>query len=287
MKLNVQFEADSDSELFEDLERYLRYHPRLTRFLLNPAGLTFAVGWVLYLGMIIGWFGIYLVDPEVARKSLVVVLTEFTAGREVAIPTGIIQLGIPVLLVAGISFTQDLISTTWIYPAFYLYRKRNVGRENFAGYFFKRMEQKAEEHRAFIERYGAVGLYFFMLIPFAVNGPLIGAIIGKLAGIRTRYILPTVILATATATAAWTIAWYYAADQVSAFVEQYGGGWIAAAMIGAFLLVLSGTFIGFVKDMLQFRREKRARADQAAADAAAAPREDPPADPPPKTSEPV
>jgi len=189
--------------------------------------------------------------------------------------------------VAGISFTQDLISTTWIYPAFYLYRKRNVGRENFAGYFFKRMEQKAEEHRAFIERYGAVGLYFFMLIPFAVNGPLIGAIIGKLAGIRTRYILPTVILATATATAAWTIAWYYAADQVSAFVEQYGGGWIAAAMIGAFLLVLSGTFIGFVKDMLQFRREKRARADQAAADAAAAPREDPPADPPPKTSEPV
>lgn len=266
MKLTVQLEEEGDTELFEDLERYLRYHPRVTRFLFNPAGFIFIMGWILYVGMVIGWIGIWLVDKAAAEKCVAVVIAELTGGREAAIPLGIITFGLPPLLVAGISFTQDLISTAWIYPAFYLFRERNVGRDNFAGYFFAKMEHKAEEHKEFIERYGAVGLFLFMLIPFAINGPLIGAIIGKLAGIRTRYILPTVILATFTATALWTGLWYFASGPTQRFIDRFGAGWIALGMATIFAFVILATVIGFMRDVRRYKQLRRDRDAAAALD---------------------
>lgn len=252
MKLEVQLEHEGDSKMFEDLERYLKYHPNLTRFLFNPAGFTFLIGWFLFFGMSLGLIAIFVINATVAGKILEVALLEITAGREVAIPAGI-GLGVPVLVVWGISFTQDLITTAWIYPAFYLFRSRNVGKENFAGYFFQKMEKNAEKNKEFVEKYGAVGLFFFMLIPFAVNGPLIGAVIGKLAGIRTRYILPTVIMATFTATTAWTLAWYFADDAVQRFVDRFGGHWIALGMVAILLVVVGATILGFLRDIRHFR----------------------------------
>lgn len=259
MKVNVELEREGDSEMFEDLERYLKYHPAITRFLFNPAGFTFLMGWFLFFGMVLGWFGIYIVAPEKALDALAVLGLEAFQGREVAIPVGILQYHLPPLLIFGISFSWDLLSTAWIYPIFYLYRRRNARNDNFAGYFFQKMEQKAQRNRAFIERYGAVGLYLFMLIPFAVNGPLIGAIIGKLAGIRTRYILPTVVLATFTASAAWTAAYYYAATKAQDFLARIDERWVTWGMMGILGVVLLFTGLGFIKDVRRFRRIRARR----------------------------
>ena len=101
------------------------------------------------------------------------------------------------IIVWGIVVTQDLITTKWVYPLFYLFRRKQTGKQNFFGYFFAKMERNAKKHQPFIEKYGGWGIFLFMLIPFAVNGPLIGAIIGKLAGVRTRNILPAVVGSTA------------------------------------------------------------------------------------------
>lgn len=253
MKFSVELEREDDSEMFEDLERYLKYHPTLTRFLFNPAGFTFLAGWLLFLGASVGLLGIAIVDPAMGARVVTVIATEVTAGREVAIPVGL-DLGVPVLIVFGIAATQDLVTTSWIYPVFYLFRKRTIGTKGFFGYFFAKMERAAARNKAFVERWGAVGLFFFMLIPFAVNGPLIGAILGKLAGIRTRYILPTVVLATVTGAGIWTVLYRLAQPQVEAFSAKYGGIWVKLAVLAIFLYILLRVAWAFWRDVHTYRR---------------------------------
>jgi uncharacterized membrane protein len=251
--VQIQLERDGDSELFEDLERYLQRHPTITRFLFNPAGFTFAFGAILALGILIGWLGVLAIDASVASSILAMTVAEMTVGREVAIPFGLINLGLPALIVFGVAFTVDLITTTWFYPLFYTFRRRQRNRRSFWGFFFRKIEQDAEARREFVQKYGVIGLFFFMLIPFAINGPLIGAIIGKLVGIRTRYILPTVILATATATGAWTLGWMYFRPEVEWFIDTFGGHWIALGIGIIFAFVLGRAALGFLGDIRRYR----------------------------------
>lgn len=262
MKFSVELEDEGDSELFEDLQRYLKYHPKVTRFLFNPAGLTFLVGWLLFIGNMFGLLTVLIIDPKIGAHIFAVMTTEVVAGREVAIPLGL-ELGVPALITWSIAATQDLITTSWVYPLFYLFRKQNLGKENFAGYFFAKMEKSAEKNKEFVERWGALGLFGFMLIPFAVNGPLIGAVLGKLAGIRTRYILPTVVLATITGTSLWTILYLLARPQVEAFTAAYGGDWIKWAMAGLAFLILLRVLWGFWRDAARYRRLRARREERA------------------------
>lgn len=253
MKFEVQLEEEGDSEMFEDLARYVKYHPRLARFLFNPAGLTFLIGWFLFFGMAIGWIAIALLDPESGRKIALTVATEFFPGKEAAVFLGIVFLDLNPIIVWGISWIIDIITTTWAYPIFYLFRKRQAGRQTFFGYFFAKMERGAKRHQAKVEKYGGWGIFLFMLIPFAVNGSLIGAIVGKLAGVRTRYILPAVVGSTMVSSGYWVILWYFFEDQTKVFVATYGGPWIAIAIVTVFVLFLLKNVIEFVRDIRHFR----------------------------------
>lgn len=253
MKFEVQLEEEGDSEMFEDLARYVKYHPRLARFLFNPAGLTFLIGWFLFFGMAIGWIAITLLDPESGQKIALTVATEFFPGKEAAVFLGIVVLQLNPVIVWGISWIIDIITTTWAYPVFYLFRKRQTGRQTFFGYFFAKMERGAKRHQKTIEKYGGWGIFLFMLIPFAVNGSLIGAILGKLAGVRTRYILPAVIGSTMVSSAYWVLLWYFFRDETAEFVAEYGGPWIAAVIVTVFVLFLLKNVIDFWRDLRHFR----------------------------------
>ncbi|MBI2076907.1 MAG: small multi-drug export protein [Euryarchaeota archaeon] len=229
MKFEVSLEREGDSEMFEDLARYLKFHPNLARFLFNPAGVTFLFGWLLFTGMTTGWLGIYLLDADAAG------------------------LGLHPLIVFGVVVVQDLITTMWVYPVFYVFRKNQSGKQNFFGYFFAKMERRAQKHQAFIEKWGGWGIFLFMLIPFAVNGPLIGAIIGKLAGVRTRYILPAVVGSTAVSTGYWTLLWHFFRPQTERFVDQFGGPYIAVGVVAIFALLILREVVDFVRDLRHFR----------------------------------
>ncbi|HLE47068.1 MAG TPA: small multi-drug export protein [Candidatus Thermoplasmatota archaeon] len=253
MKFEVSLEREGDSEMFEDLARYLKFHPNLARFLFNPAGVTFLFGWLLFMGMCLGWLAISLLDPDAALRIAATLATEIFPGKEAAVFLGIVGLGLHPLIVFGVVVVQDLITTMWVYPVFYLFRKNQTGRQNFFGYFFAKMERRAKRHQAFIEKWGGWGIFLFMLVPFAVNGPLIGAIIGKLAGVRTRYILPAVVGSTAVSTGYWTLLWHFFRPQTEAFVDKYGGPWIALGVVGVFTLFILKEVIDFVRDVRHFR----------------------------------
>jgi uncharacterized membrane protein len=241
MKFEVQLEEEGDSEMFEDLARYVKYHPRVARFLFNPAGFTFLIGWFLFFGMTIGWITIALVDPNSAQKIALTVATEFFPGKEAAVFLGIVVLNLHPVIVWG------------IYPLFYLFRRRQTGRQTFFGYFFAKMERSAKRHQKKIEKYGGWGIFLFMLIPFAVNGSLVGAIVGKLAGVRTRYILPAVIGSTMVSSGYWVVLWYFFRDQTAAFVAKYGGPWIAGGLAVLVVLFLLKNVIDFWRELRHFR----------------------------------
>lgn len=258
--MKFELEREGDSEMFEDLERYLKYHPQVTRFLFNPAGFTFLVGTLLFVGMFLGWLAIFLLDPPAAYAMVATLGAEVFPGKEFATGIGL-GFGLHPLIVFGIVFTQDLITTSWVYPLFYVFRQRQAGKDTFFGYVFQKMEGDAKKNERFVKKWGAWGVFLFMLVPFAVNGPLVGAIVGKIAGIRTRYILPALVGATALTTGYWTALWYYAGPVVYPIVHGPYGKWIHLGILLLFALFILWTARGFARDRARFRaaQERRAR----------------------------
>src|ERR1041385_3619932 len=129
MKFEVQLEEEGDSEMFEDLARYLKYHPKLARFLFNPAGAMFVTGWFLFIGMGLGWLAITLIDPPRSAAIAATLGAGIFPGKEVATFLGVAPPPLPPLTVWGFVVTQDLITTMWVYPLFYLFRRKQAGRK--------------------------------------------------------------------------------------------------------------------------------------------------------------
>jgi len=68
-----------------------------------------------------------------------------------------------------------------------------------------KLERKARRHKDIIKRYGWIGLFFFVMIPLPVTGPVMGAIVGYLLKFRSWRIFSAVLLGTLTAIIIWTV----------------------------------------------------------------------------------
>ena len=68
-----------------------------------------------------------------------------------------------------------------------------------------KLERKARRHKDIIKRYGWIGLFFFVMIPLPVTGPVMGAIIGYLLKFRSWGNFSAVLLGTLTAIISWTV----------------------------------------------------------------------------------
>ena len=135
----------------------------------------------------------------------------------------------------------------------------------FVGFGQSKFVHHAKEARAF-DRYGLPGLFVFMLIPFAFNGPPVGMMLGRLTGLRDSRVLGVVLAALTTTTIAWTVLTALvidAAHKVNPLVPS-------AIALGISAIVLTIT-------LLDARREHRR---ERAATAAAASDTPPPPTPP-------
>jgi uncharacterized membrane protein YcjF (UPF0283 family) len=68
-------------------------------------------------------------------------------------------------------------------------------------------------------------------------------------------------LATATATGLWTLAWMYFRPQVQWFVATFGGDWIVGILAVVFTIVILRVVLSLLKDLRNFRRIERRRAE--------------------------
>jgi uncharacterized membrane protein len=146
-------------------------------------------------------------SPQFLPVSLAVAAL-FYAGKEGGIPLGISLDGSPVLVGTSL-FLADVALTLILFPVVLAGMHGLERRRGFLGRILRSARRRAERHRRLVDRYGVAGLFLFLLVPFAFNGPLVGAILGRLAGISAAQSLLTILAAIGTTTLAWTSLYAY------------------------------------------------------------------------------
>lgn len=190
--------------------------------------------------------------PSAGRALWEGVVLEMFTGREAGIPVALGG-GAPPWVVAQISATQDIGVVCLAYPAFLWALHRFDHKDNLVMRRLRRLQRHAAKHKAFVHRYGPLGIFLFMLVPFLLNGPLFGAAMGRLAGITTRWLILPVVGATLLA----AVAWSYAYDALFRFVAD-----LDPRIPPLLTIVLVGLLVGWglVGEALDLRREARRKA---------------------------
>lgn len=176
-------------------------------------------------------------------------VVEMFSGREAGIPLSL-QGGAPWWVVAQVSATQDIGVVCLAYPAFLWALHKYEDRDNFLMRRLRRLQAHAVKHRKFVRRWGPFGVFVFMLVPFLVNGPLLGAALGRVAGIATKWLILPVVAATVVAAVAWT----YAYDVVFRLIEGLDPRIPPILTVG---IVGSLVLWGVIGEAVEMRRERR------------------------------
>lgn len=207
------------------------------------------VGAILLAAVLVELILATVIDREAGAALWRGVLLEMFTGREAGIPVSL-QGGAPAWVVAQISATQDIGIVCLAYPAFLWALHRYRDRDNFVMRRLRKLQERAQGHRKFVRRWGPLGIFAFMLVPFLVNGPLLGAAMGRVAGVSTKYLIAPVVAATIVAALAWT----YAYDAIFNLVDGLDPRLpplLTIAIVGS-LLLWAG-----IGEVLEHRREKR------------------------------
>lgn len=169
------------------------------------------------------------VQPDAGRALWKMWFVEMFAGREAGIPFAIGHVN--TLLVAQVSAMQDIAMAGVVYPGFLYLLARYRHRDNLVMRKLRRIEAQARSNRHFVDRWGPLGVFAFMMVPFLVNGPLLGAAMGRLSGIPTRFLILPVVLATVLCSVLWT----YFYDFLFSLVDPRWGPLLTGAILGSLL----------------------------------------------------
>lgn len=104
-----------------------------------------------------------------------------------------------------------------------------------------RTREAAERHQNKIRRYGIIGLFVFVWLPFWMTGPLVGCIIGFFLGLRTWLNLTVVLLGTYVAIGGYAFLLKGLYTSVEKF-GPYAPLFLLAAIIG--ILAIAHWFAG-------------------------------------------
>lgn len=171
----------------------------------------------------VGW----LVEPELTAVFAAMTGLNLTVGRAAGMSFGYASgLGHPVVISSNV--LVETIQVLVVYPLFVLSWNNLVDVRRMRR-FLVSMRQSAEANQSRVSRYGILGLFAFVFLPFWMTGPVVGAIIGYLIGLKARHTLPTVLLATYFAVAIWAVFF----ERMTELTARYG----RYAAFGTVLLV--------------------------------------------------
>ncbi len=144
-------------------------------------------------------FGLFLTARFAAMTGL-----NLTVGRAAGMSFGYAS-GLQPSSVITSSVLVETIQVLVIYPLFVLSWKSLVDA--------RRMLRKT-----WVARYGMVGLFAFVFLPFWMTGPVVGSVIGFLIGLKARHNLPVVLSATYVAVVIWAVFF----DRMNDWLAAYG-----------------------------------------------------------------
>ncbi len=171
-------------------------------FVSSQEGKIFVVGMLLLFGYFMSILGVYMFSVDDANKLVVMSVTNFFFGRAAGISYGYtveFSDGIIIFMNMMIEFIMVML----IYPLFVLSWNKSL-HIGFLRHFFISVKRQKIKYKSFFQKYGIYGLFIFVWFPFWMTGPIVGAIIGFLIGIKHYTTMFIVLSGTSLAIVIWT-----------------------------------------------------------------------------------
>lgn len=176
----------------------------------------------------------YIFDAKSANKITALVVSNLFVGRVPSLSLGYAS-QLSHLTVIGVNIVTELILVTSLYPLF-IFSFKGILKIKPLEDFFTQVQEKKKQHQEKFEKYGKVGLFIFVFIPFWMTGPIVGAIIGYLIGLKHYTIMLIVFIATTIAITLWGLFLNEIIEFLLAFDTRYV--WIILLFIVVTALVL-------------------------------------------------
>jgi uncharacterized membrane protein len=204
------------------------------RLLANSEGLLLLAGVTLIVAYAL-WLGIKVVfSPEESQALVGMTTLTVVAGRAAGIAFGY-SAKLPNITIFAICAVAETACVLIFYPLFVFSWQHLLVIKSLQK-SFEHIHQTAETHKATIRRYGAVGLFGFVLLPLWMTGPAVGSVIGFLLGMPVWLNIMAVLSATYVAIFLWALFLRHVHEQVS----SYDPNAAVVLMIAVVVLVLAG-----------------------------------------------
>jgi len=214
---------------------------KLKKLYQTQEGKILLLGLLLLAIYIISTLSLYLFSIKDANNILVMTTTNIFFGRAAGISYGY-NSNFSDLIIVIYNIIIESILVMIIYPLFVLSWNKSLKIKFFQNMFSKIKEQK-NKYQDMFDKYGRYGLFIFVWFPFWMTGPVVGAIIGFLIGIKHYQTIFIVILGTSFATLVWT---YFLKEMILVLNKISSNG----------ALIIFVIFILFTIIMRVFKSEK-------------------------------
>jgi len=186
--------------------------------LASPEGRILLAGVALAF-VYISWLGFKLLSsPEESQVFIGMTAIDIVLGRAFCMWFGY-SLGLGHRTVIPICIIVETILVLIFYPLF-VFSWRHLLVINRLKNTFERIRKSAETHKDKVQKYGIIGLFFFVWLPFWMTGPVVGCVIGFLVGLRAWLNLIVVLAGTYVAILGWAFFLRQFHDSVASYSSQ-------------------------------------------------------------------
>ena len=210
--------------------------------LATPEGRILEIGLIMAL-LFITVLGVgYLRFEEKAHVFLGMSATNILFGRAAGISFGYsFELGN--VLVIIINIVIETILVLIFYPLF-VFSWRSILVIKPLRRIMERTSIAAETHQDTIRKYGIIGLFMFVWIPFWMTGPMVGCAVGYLLGLRPWKNLTIVLTSTCLAVVCWALLLRKIHDKIA----EYGPYASIVLVIAIILIVTVIYFLRYLRN---------------------------------------
>ncbi len=209
-----------------------------------------AEGHILLLGIAIAFTGLIVMgavaiwSPPTSEIIGAMSFTNLMFGTVVSMSIGYAA-GYGSALVIAVNMWMETVVVVLFYPVFVL-SVRKLAVFPRLNRFIERTQTAAERHHDKVRRYGILGLFVFVWVPFWMTGPVVGSVIGYMLGFPAWLTLSVVIAGTFMTLLVWASILFGLFTRAAVF-----GPWAAFLIIGLTI------FFIIISYLLNRRGEKR------------------------------
>lgn len=188
-------------------------------------GIAIALLGLIVMGLVAFW------SIPTSRMIGTMAFTNIIFGRAVSMSIGYAS-GYGHAIVVAVNLWVETVVVLLFYPVFVFSIRKLIEFPRLKR-FLERTQAAAERHHNKVRRYGVVGLFLFVWIPFWMTGPVVGSAIGYLLGFPAWLTLLVVLAGTYTAMAAWAYLLFDIYTRAATF-----GPWAPILIIGLIILMI-------------------------------------------------